>query len=74
MCMRFRSPKVSLLALAAFCLLAAGAGPAQAAPEDSPRFISFDEPAPETDPAHNSSPEADLTYTYGWVAGDTLVV
>jgi hypothetical protein len=71
--------KVSLNTIFAVMLAAAflglsgrAAGPALAA--DDPRLISVDEAAPESDPAHNSDPGADLTYSYGWVAGDTLVV
>ena len=72
--MRYRLATTTFLTLAALVLLVPGYGAAQAPAEDNPRFISFDEVAPETDPEHNSDPAADLTYTYGWVAGDTLVI
>jgi len=64
----------SMLALAALLLVMAGAPAAPAHAADDPRFISFDEAAPESDPAHNSDPGADFTYSYGWVAADTLVI
>ena len=46
-------------------------------PVPDPILVSFDEPAPETDPDHNSDPGADLTYQWAWLEGsasDTLVV
>ncbi len=67
--MRPRRITVFALALTVSWLLAAGP-----AAGDDPRFISFDEAAPESDPDHNSNAAADLTYTYGWVAGDTLLI
>ena len=62
------------IALVLFTQAAATVAAVPADLAENPRFISFDEAAPESDPDHNSNPAADLTYTYGWVAGDTLVV
>lgn len=62
-----------VLTLAVYTL-ATGAEAAPTASAQDPRLISVDEEAPESDPNHNSDPGSDLTYTYGWVAGDTLVV
>lgn len=64
----------SLVLALAVCSLAPQARAGPAAPAQNPRLISVDEAAPESDPDHNSDPGADLTYTYGWVAGDTLVI
>ncbi len=72
--MRHRFSTTIFLAVAVPLLLMVSAGASPANAVEDPRFISYDEAAPESDPAHNSNPEADLTYTYGWVAGDTLVV
>jgi|GEM_PF-2533570 len=72
--MRYRFATPSFLIALALSLLIALAFTAPAAAEDDPRFISFDEAAPETDPDHNSNAAADLTYMYGYVAGDTLVI
>ena len=72
--MRYRFATANVLALAVSLLLLVTAGAVSARADDNPRFISFDEVAPETDPDHNSDPAADLTYTYGWVAADTLVI
>ncbi len=65
-------------------LLAAGASagtppnPVFAALTDGdPTLVSADEAAPESDQAHNSNRDADLTYMYAWLEGanlDTLVV
>jgi hypothetical protein len=38
------------------------------------RLVSQDEAAPESDPAHNSLPDVDLTNMYAWLRGDTLNV
>jgi hypothetical protein len=62
-----------VLTLAVYSL-ATGAEAAPTASAQNLRLISVDEAAPESDPNHNSDPGSDLTYTYGWVAGDTLVV
>ena len=34
-----------------------------------PVLVSIDEPAPESDPDHNSDPGADLTYQFAWLEG-----
>jgi len=39
-----------------------------------PKLVSLDELAPESDPLHNSHPEADLTAMYAWLDSDTLTV
>jgi hypothetical protein len=38
------------------------------------RLVSVDEAAPESDPAHNSDPDVDLTNMFAWADSDTLIV
>ena len=39
-----------------------------------PRLASIDEAAPESDPAHNSDPNVDLTTVFAWLEAETLKV